>query len=102
MATIAPTLTWSYGKVINITDSSVTDDTEQWSYGQVLSVLEYVSAIPSGSPNYDITANETITITIPATALTAAAEIVCDSFVITADGASTGSDLLFLLKYLRR
>jgi len=44
MATTAPTPSWSYGNVVNYTDSGVTDDTEQWSYGNVLSHLEYAAA----------------------------------------------------------
>ena len=44
MATTAPTPTWSYGNVVNYTDSGVTDDTEQWSYGNILSFLEYAAA----------------------------------------------------------
>ena len=44
MATTAPDFTWSYGQVVNYTDSGTTDDTEQWGYGQVLSVLDYEAA----------------------------------------------------------
>ena len=41
-------------------------------------------------PDYDITADETITVTIPASALTAATEITATpTFVITAGGVST-------------
>jgi hypothetical protein len=43
MATTAPTPTWSYGNVVNYTDSGVTDDTEQWGYGNILSFLEYAA-----------------------------------------------------------
>ena len=44
MATTPPTPTWSYGKVVNLTDSGVTDDTERWSYGKVWSILDYAAA----------------------------------------------------------
>jgi hypothetical protein len=46
MATTAPTPYWSYGNVVNYTDSGVTDDTEQWSYGNILSFLEYDAGAP--------------------------------------------------------
>ena len=50
---------------------------------------EFTVPCPTGSPNYDITADETITATIPGSALTGGVAIEASStFVVTADAAA--------------
>jgi len=87
---------WSNGKmVITWTDDTGLADETIFNIG----VDPEASGCPSGAPDFDITADETITVTVPGSALTGGEDIEASStFVVTADGA-TGLDMTIAMHH---
>jgi len=69
---------------------------ENMVYGDITRTSDTVVTITlAAEATYEITADETITITIPATALTAAGEVECDPFVVTNEAGGVVIPLMY-------